>query len=615
MSDAPVRVFVAADGNAFMTDVARNITEACALAGRDALLVTDRLPARDGSLQLVVAPHELFALSDAPVDELRRAAAASVCIGTEQPGTTWFERSLDAIRLGPTALDINEDGVAALRAEGVNAHRLVLGTVPSMVAPATARDIDVLFLGALDERRSQVLAALAPRLARHRSELRCFVNDRPVGIHTPGLVFGAAKHRLLARAKVLVNLHRDRGDEVSTYFEWARLTEAMANGCVVLTEPATGHEPLVDGVHFVSAPLDELGDALDRLLDDEDRRCAIASSASDAVSGPLSLASSMRELLPVLDRAARDTGHAPAGPWRLRPEPRHAATPLPVFEPFLPLQRAAKRLARAEDAALRRLDAAQCRLRHGSAQHIERHETPAYAAATPEVTVAVSLYDYAGVVGDALDSVVASTGIDLEIVVVDDHATDASRAVVQQYLVDHPNVPMLLLGKDANEGLVAARNTAFEHARAELVMVLDADNQLAPRCLRRLADTLAAHPDADASYSILEDFGSSTGLRSALAWDVERLCAANYVDAQAMLRRSSWERLGGYGPADDEIYGWEDWDLWLRIAERGGCAVLCPEILGRYRTQPSSMVALSNVAGGDAIAAMRARHPSLPWPA
>ncbi len=610
----PVRVFVAANGNAFMTDIARNIAEACTIAGRDATVVSDRLPVADGSLQLVVAPHELFTLTDASVDDLRRAAVASICIGTEQPGTTWFERGLDVARLGPTALDINEEGVAALRAEGVDAHRLVLGAVPSMVAPATTRDIDVLFLGALDGRRSQALAALAPVLARHRTELRCFVNDRPVGPTTPGLVFGEAKHRLLARSKVLVNLHRKRTDAVNTYFEWARLAEAMANGCVVLTEPTTDHEPLVDGVHFITATLDELGAALDDLLGDDDRRTTIAASAAGAVSEVSSLVSSMRELLPMLDEAAtRVTSDVPTGPWRVRPA-RPGAAPLPVFEPFLPLQRTAKRLARAEDAALRRLDAVQCLLRHGSEQHIERQETPAYAAARPEVTVAISLYDYADVVTETLDSVGASTEIAFDVVIVDDHATDASRAIVQQYLADHPDVPMLLIGKDANEGLVAARNTAFEHARAELVMVLDADNQVYPRCLRRLADTLAIDPDADAAYSILEDFGMANGLRSAVAWDVNRLCAANYIDAQAMLRRSSWERLGGYGPADDAIYGWEDWDLWLRIAERGGHAVLCPEILGRYRTQATSMVSLSNVAGGDAIAAMRARHPGLPWP-
>jgi cellulose synthase/poly-beta-1,6-N-acetylglucosamine synthase-like glycosyltransferase len=185
---------------------------------------------------------------------------------------------------------------------------------------------------------------------------------------------------------------------------------------------------------------------------------------------------------------------------------------------------------------------------------------------------------------------------------------------VERYLADHPDVSMLLLAKDANEGLAAARNTGFETARADLVMVMDADNMVYPTAIARLAATLHDQPSAAAAYSILEDFGSQRNIRSALAWDVERLCAANYIDAQAMWRRSAWEQLGGYRADDDHVYGWEDWDLWLRLADRGGHATLVAQILGRYRVQAGSMIALTNLATDDAIDAIRSRYPALPWP-
>ena len=75
-----------------------------------------------------------------------------------------------------------------------------------------------------------------------------------------------------------------------------------------------------------------------------------------------------------------------------------------------------------------------------------------------------------------------------------------------------------------------------------------------------------------------------------------------------------WEALGGYRNDDREVYGWEDWDLWLRLAETGGRAVLRTEILGRYRVQDSSMITLTNLATDDAIVSMRNRYPRLPWP-
>src|SRR5262245_12307907 len=105
---APVKVFVAASGNAFMRDIGENLVEASRLVGRAASLHTEDLPDDDGAINLVVAPHEMFLLSDRPAVELKRAAACSFCICTEQPNTPWFHLSLDACRRGLLTFDINE---------------------------------------------------------------------------------------------------------------------------------------------------------------------------------------------------------------------------------------------------------------------------------------------------------------------------------------------------------------------------------------------------------------------------------------------------------------------------------------------------------------------------
>jgi hypothetical protein len=629
---APVAVFVAERGNGFMTDIARWIVEAAGSTGRPAALVTDRLPQADGSINLVVAPHEFFELFDADATSLQRAAAASVCVCTEQPGTPWFHLAVDACRRGLLTLDISEHGVDALRAIGLEAHRLRLGAVPSMTSPDGAsrwgaRPTHLLFMGGHDPRRGRMLAELAPRLFRRSSELRLFRFDRPIGPATPGVVFGDEKYALLAGATLLLNLHRDRsahfppGAEPPPFFEWARLLEAMANGCVVVTEPSVGYEPLVAGEHFVEAQPHELGDVIDELLSSPDAMASIARSAFETVTGELALE---RALAPVLDHiesrvVPRLADHVErrrpaAGTWRLGasrvPPPRR----LGEFRPYRDVLRTAKRLVMAESDALRRLDATACLLDHGRHQWIEEHATPAYGAASPDVTVLVTVYNYADVVAETLDSILASEGVVPEIVVVEDHATDDSRAVLLQYLQDHPDAPILLLAKDANEGLAAARNMGFERARSPFVMVMDADNHVYPTCLRRLVETLELDPTAAAAYAILEDFGARRDVRSEIAWDVARLCTANYIDAQAMWRRSAWEELGGYRNDDDHVYGWEDWDLWLRLAAHGGHATLRPEILGRYRVQASSMISVTNLYTDDALTAIRERYPALPWP-
>ena len=119
----------------------------------------------------------------------------------------------------------------------------------------------------------------------------------------------------------------------------------------------------------------------------------------------------------------------------------------------------------------------------------------------------MTLYNYAHVVVETLDSLAASTDVSIEIVVVDDHSTDDGRDVVRAWMDDHDDLPVLLLGRENNCGLPKARNHGIERARSDKVMIIDADNLVYPNCLRRLADTLDANPQASFAYSTLEAFG------------------------------------------------------------------------------------------------------------
>ncbi|MDO8392685.1 MAG: glycosyltransferase family A protein [Actinomycetota bacterium] len=285
------------------------------------------------------------------------------------------------------------------------------------------------------------------------------------------------------------------------------------------------------------------------------------------------------------------------------------------FQPHRHLLRRAAAVAVAEVRARRHLEAAACVLHHGEPQHIERSVTSSYDAAAPEVSVAVSLYNYAPVVADTLRSIVASTGVSLEIIVVDDHSHDQGLAVVAEFMSAHPQVPIVLLAKSANEGLEQARNTAFAAARSEFVMVVDADNLLQPEGLGVLLAAARANPLAAGAYGRLQEFGDANGQRSAAPWNVDELCRRNYIDAQALVRRALWQRLGGYATYDDDVYGWEDWDLWLRIAADGGQMEFVDHVVGRYRVTGNSMLSLTNLAHDDSIEALRRRHPTLPWPA
>ena len=518
-----VEVFVAATGNAFMADIAGWLVEAAQLAGRDARLVTNGLPADPLVTNLVVAPHELFLLNGGDDAELNGAAAVSIPVCTEQPGAPWFDVALDICRLSAAVFDINDNGVEGLRRAGVAAHRLPLGGVPSMVADPVDRDLDVLFLGGDTDHRRAALAALGPVLWDRHSELRLFRFAEPVNADVPGVVFGANKYALLARSRVLVNVHRD--GQRGGYFEWARVVEAMANGTTVVTEPSIGYHPLRPGVHFVET--DDIAGTVAELLDDVVGCAAIGAAGAAAVLDEYPLS---QRLAPVLDQLdCLDLTRRSRRHQRIvrRNRPMRAADPplFPVFRPARQLRRRVFHALLAEQGLQRTIDAVRCEHTYGVACNDIEFTTPAFADGDePDISVVVTLFNYAGVVSAALDSIVASTGISCEIIVVDDHSTDDSREVVQRFMGEHQDVPILLLGREANGGLPRARNLGIARARAAKVMILDADNNLYPTCLRRLAGALDGHSDASFAYATLEAFGDEPGLRSHLPWYLPWLC-------------------------------------------------------------------------------------------
>ena len=616
MTHKPVAVFTSSRGNRFMYDIGTWLVEAAALAGRRSELVVDELPDDPGTINLVVAPHEFFALQDHGDDVLNAAASLSVPVATEQPGTPWFHIAGSYARVAPLVLDINRRGAAKLERQGHRVRFLQLGGTPLMRAPATERDLDVLFLGGDTPHRQAALAPLGPVLADRRAELRLFRWGSPVHGGTPGVVFGEDKYALLARARILVNVHRDHRS--GGYFEWARMVEAMANGCTVVTEPSTGFAPLVDGEHFLATT--DLAGTVSELLDDPERCAALGTAAAAAVNERFPLD---RALLPILDEldgidvADHRRRRAPA----IRRNRIRRAHTIQVFPPFRPAAAQRERVYHAllDEMRLRReIDAARCLVLHGEPDHVARHTTPAHdravaAGHVPEVSVVVTLYNYAALVPETIESLLASRDVDAEIVVVDDHSSDDGRAVVTALMEAHPDAAILLLGRDDNQGLAAARNLGIEHARADKLMIVDADNLVYPACLRRLADALDADPAAAFAYATLEAFGVTSGLRSHLGWSPRWLCEFNYLDAQAMVRRSTYERHGGYRTGDDFVYGWEDWDLWLRLAAAGEHGVHVPQPLGRYRTQESSMITITNLAADIMRDHVKARYATLPW--
>jgi glycosyltransferase involved in cell wall biosynthesis len=218
---------------------------------------------------------------------------------------------------------------------------------------------------------------------------------------------------------------------------------------------------------------------------------------------------------------------------------------------------------------------------------LRRQEKAAKEAA---VSVIVSLYNYAEYLPQCLDSVLEQTLNPLDLVIVDDHSSDDSPDVAARWLDEHGDrfAHFSLLRHVKNQGLARTRNTAFSHTRTPFVFVLDADNALYPRCLDRLLLALQ-NCSASFAYCIAERFGDIGGLTNYIPWNPACFAVNNTIDAMVLMRKAAWEKVGGYS-TDMPVMGWEDFDLWFKLARSGGWGVLVPEVLTRYRVHGSSML-------------------------
>ena len=343
----------------------------------------------------------------------------SVPICTEQPGTPWFAIGVSFCRPAAAVFDINANGVDALRRLGIDAHRLPLGGVPSMVAEPADRDLDVLFLGGDTERRRAVLATLGPLLWDRHSELRLFRFTEPVHGGVPGLVFGRDKYALLARSRILVNIHRD--DDA------ARLLRVGADRRGDGQRHHRRHRAVGRlraaarrASHFVES--DDIAGSVAELLDDPERCAAIGKAGATAVldEHPAEPARWRRCSTASTASTWRRAGAAAAAGRAAQPADARAQA---AVAPGVPTRRGAPRAgvprpARRAAPATRRSSRCAASSPTARPNHDLEFTTPGVRPrrdAAPDVSVVVTLYNYADVVTEALDSVVASTGIDFEL--------------------------------------------------------------------------------------------------------------------------------------------------------------------------------------------------------
>jgi glycosyltransferase involved in cell wall biosynthesis len=233
------------------------------------------------------------------------------------------------------------------------------------------------------------------------------------------------------------------------------------------------------------------------------------------------------------------------------------------------------------------------------------------------VSVVMPVYNGQAFLREAIESVLAQTHSDLELVAIDDGSTDDSPAILAELAAADPRVRVI---RQANGGGARARNRALQEARAEWIINLDQDDVMLPNRIERQLAFLAAHPDVkvfSCRALYINADGKAFGktkcepitTREAFEHHLASGEPIGINHPAAALHRPTILEVGGYRP---EFEGAEDIDLWNRVAERGHLVLQQDEVLMRYRIHSTSVMASrtrqSWEKGEWTIACMQARR-------
>jgi len=190
----------------------------------------------------------------------------------------------------------------------------------------------------------------------------------------------------------------------------------------------------------------------------------------------------------------------------------------------------------------------------------------------PIVSVIISTYNRAAYLPKAIDSMLAQTFRDWELILVNDGATDRTEEVVQPYLVRDRRLRYVT---QANQGIASARNRALAQATGTYIAFLDDDDQWTPDKLEVQVAFMEAHSEIGMSHAALRIIRPSespdasaqraAGTQEGPTDFEDLLCGYGIGLSTVMVRRDLLTQVSGFNAS----YPFnEDYDLWLRLAQR-----------------------------------------------
>jgi glycosyltransferase involved in cell wall biosynthesis len=194
------------------------------------------------------------------------------------------------------------------------------------------------------------------------------------------------------------------------------------------------------------------------------------------------------------------------------------------------------------------------------------------------ISIIIPIYNQADKLAKCLDSILAQSHKDYEIIIADDGSSDDVQKIIEKYV---KKINIKYQKSKVNLGAPAARNRGWQEAGGGYLFFCDADAILAPEALETMLEALESNPEAGYAFS---SFFWGKKLFQIGPFSAEKLKSGPCIHTMSLIRRETFPKTGW----DESIKKLQDWDLYLMMLEEGNNGIWIDKVL--FTIQPGGTI-------------------------
>ena len=182
-----------------------------------------------------------------------------------------------------------------------------------------------------------------------------------------------------------------------------------------------------------------------------------------------------------------------------------------------------------------------------------------------KVSIVLPTYNGERFITDAIESIIAQTYDNWELIIVNDCSSDGTVSIIEKYLRNDTRIR--LINNEKNLKLPNSLNVGFKNAKGNLLTWTSDDNLYFPSAIEDMVNTIKSSGNIMLAYAdcnIINEAGNQIGI--ALLPSPYHIVLGNNIGACFLYTREAYEKVGNY---DDDLFLAEDYDYWIRIYQKG----------------------------------------------